>query len=89
MQPKDYSSFGCIIINLLILPPIYRTIAICTNKYNNFWRYIYIIYSSKKCHQKEIYIHNKKFFISVLSIYLPDFHYLCNHLITKILNNKK
>ena len=50
---------------------------------------IYIIYSSKKCHQKEIYIHNKKFFISVLSIYLPDFHYLCNHLITKILNNKK
>ena len=22
MQPLDYSSFGCIIINLLILPPI-------------------------------------------------------------------
>lgn len=72
MQPKDYSSFGCIIINLLILPPIYRTIAICTNKYNNFWRYIYYIFL-QKVSSKEIYIHNKKFFISVLSIYLPDF----------------
>ena len=30
MQPKDYSSFGCIIINLLILPPIYRLSG-------NFW----------------------------------------------------
>ena len=88
MQPKDYSSFGCIIINLLILPPnIVQLLFVQINII--IFGGIYIIYSSKKCHQKEIYIHNKKFFISVLSIYLPDFHYLCNHLITKILNNKK
>ncbi len=46
MQPKELT-FGCIIINLLILPPIYRTIAICTNKYNNFWK-VYILYIPPK-----------------------------------------